>query len=91
MDGLAVAAGEMIGMVNGQLCAAGAGLDEVLARTLEKMGVADRELITVYYGQDITREEAEALAPRINDLYPELEIEIVAGGQPHYLYILGAE
>jgi dihydroxyacetone kinase-like predicted kinase len=53
--------------------------------------VADRELITIYYGQDVSLEEAEALRPRINDIYPELEIEIVAGGQPHYLYILGAE
>jgi DAK2 domain fusion protein YloV len=91
LDGLAVAAGEMIGMVNGKLCATGPDLDEVLAATLEKMDVAGRELITVYYGQEVSRQEADGLPARIGELYPDLEVEVVAGGQPHYLYILGAE
>jgi dihydroxyacetone kinase-like predicted kinase len=55
------------------------------------MDVGERELITVYYGQDITAEAAEDVRQRITDLYPELEVEIVAGGQPHYQFILGAE
>jgi DAK2 domain fusion protein YloV len=91
LDGVTVAAGEMISVVNGKLCVAGHELEDVLTETLEKMGAADRELVTVYYGQDIDSATAGNVRQQILELYPELEVEIVAGGQPHYQYILGAE
>jgi dihydroxyacetone kinase-like predicted kinase len=55
------------------------------------MKVEEYEIITIYYGENVTRGEAEALAARISQDYPEQEIELVKGGQPHYLYILSAE
>ncbi|GAB4157240.1 MAG: DAK2 domain-containing protein [Candidatus Promineifilaceae bacterium] len=91
LDGVDVQVGNYIGLANGRLCAAGNTMTEVLATTLEKMGVADCELLSVYYGQDISPAEAETFSEEIQALYPDLEIELVAGGQPHYYFILGAE
>ncbi|HEX6383235.1 MAG TPA: DAK2 domain-containing protein [Anaerolineae bacterium] len=91
LDGVTVNKGEMIALINGQLCAAGPHLDEVLAQLLAKMEITDRELVAVYYGQEVTRDEAEAMVEQIEDRYPEVEVELLSGGQPHYYYILGAE
>jgi len=55
------------------------------------MEIGDRELLSLYYGKDVSREEAESLAEAISEAYPDLEVELLAGGQPHYRYILGAE
>ncbi|RMH02312.1 MAG: hypothetical protein D6706_00445, partial [Chloroflexi bacterium] len=43
------------------------------------------------YGQDVNPEDAEAFAAQIESLYPDVEVELLPGGQAHYFYILGAE
>lgn len=91
MDGVEVTEGQVIGLVDGRLCSAGANLDEILASTLETMTVKDRELVSVYYGEDASEEDAENLVAQIEALYPHVEIELLPGGQPYYMYILGAE
>lgn len=91
MDGVDVKEGETIGLVDGRLCTSGDNLDEVLKQTLETMAVQERELVSVYYGNDVDHEEAEELVARIEALYPHVEIELLPGGQPYYMYILGAE
>lgn len=91
LNGVDVATGQYIGIANGVLCASGAEIETVLNTTLTAMNVADREILTIYYGQDVSAEDAEALASEIETLYPDLEVEIHHGGQAHYYYILGAE
>lgn len=91
MDGVPVEEGQIVGMADGRLCCANPEMSKVLVRTLAEMNAGDRELVSVYYGQDVGQEDAEALAAQIQDLYPHLEIEVLHGGQPHYMYILGAE
>lgn len=91
MDGVDVKEGEIIGLVDGHLCTAGDVLDDVLQNTLETMAVQDRELVSVYYGSDVDHEEAEELVTHIKVLYPHVEVELLPGGQPYYMYILGAE
>lgn len=91
LDGVDVTEGEMIGLVNGRLCAAGAELERVLAQVLAAMEIDERELISVYYGADVGREEATAVAAQIEEGNPDIEVEILAGGQAHYFFILGAE
>ena len=49
------------------------------------------EIITLYYGQDISEQEAEALASRIRKSYPDVETELQYGGQPIYYYFLSVE
>jgi hypothetical protein len=55
------------------------------------MEMDERELVSLYYGQDVMEDEATAVAEQIESLYPDVEVEILPGGQPHYFYILGAE
>lgn len=91
LDGVDVTSGEIIGMVNGRLHTSGADMPTVLAAVLEGMDMADREILSLYYGADINQDEAEQTAETIGELYPDVEIEVLSGGQPHYFYILGAE
>lgn len=91
LDGVEVAEGEVIGLVNGRLHASGPQIEGVISQVLAGMGVADREIVSLYYGADIHPAEANAMAAMIQGLYPDLETEVLPGGQAHYFYILGAE
>ena len=91
LDGVAVQEGEIIGLVNGRLCASGAELTATITKMLAEMEMDERELVSLYYGQDVTAAEATAVGKQIESLYPDVEVEILPGGQPHYFYILGAE
>jgi len=91
IDGVAVQAGQIIGLHNGLLKVAGNTLAETAMRLLEAMRVGDRELITLYHGADVTPEVAEEQAASMRAAYPEQTFEVHDGGQPHYHYILSAE
>ncbi|MBV9231859.1 MAG: hypothetical protein JOZ18_21295, partial [Chloroflexi bacterium] len=49
------------------------------------------EIVTLYYGEDVTAQEAQETARYLKERYPHLEIEVVNGGQPHYPYIISVE
>jgi DAK2 domain fusion protein YloV len=91
LNGVDVKQGEVIGLLNETLAASGSSPEQVIEEVLRQMKVEEYEIITIYYGENVTQGEAEALAARISQDYPEQEIELVKGGQPHYLYILSAE
>jgi dihydroxyacetone kinase-like predicted kinase len=91
LDGVAVKEGEYICLVDGQLSASGADLRAVLPSMLASMGVGECEIVTVYYGANVSPAEAEQFADRIAELYPDVEVELLPGGQAHYYFILGAE
>lgn len=91
LDGVTVDEGQYIGITNGRLCSAGQEINSVLPKVLEEMEMEERELLSIYYGADVTEAEAENLAEQVESLYPELEIEVLYGGQGIYHYILGAE
>lgn len=91
LNGVTVRQGQIIGLQDDQLVVSGDTVDEVVEALLEQMGVADLEIVTLYYGSDVRQEEAEALAARLQEKYPDQSFEVVYGGQPHYFYILSAE
>lgn len=91
LDGVEVKDGQMIGLVNGRLCAASPEIDDVLAQLLQQMDLDGRELLSVYYGSDVSAADATQLAAKIETAYPDIEVEVFPGGQAHYYYILGAE
>jgi dihydroxyacetone kinase-like predicted kinase len=91
MDGVTVSEGEYIGIADGRLCSAGQEINGILPKVLEEMSITDRELLSIYYGADDDQTAAENLAEQIGSLYPDLEIEVLFGGQAIYHYILGAE
>jgi dihydroxyacetone kinase-like predicted kinase len=91
LDGVTVGEGQYIGIADGRLCTAGSDMPAILPKVLEEMAMDERELLSIYYGQDVLPAEAESLAKQIESLYPDLEIEVLFGGQAIYHYILGAE
>jgi dihydroxyacetone kinase-like predicted kinase len=89
--GLHVREGDYIGVVNGNLAVAGQDMDQVVYDTLQRMHIDNYEIVTLYYGQDSTAERAKEMAQQIQSRYAQLEIEVVDGGQPYYVYILSVE
>lgn len=91
VDGVAVVAGDIMGMVNGKLATSGQDLSQVTHDLLTRMGAAEREIITLYTGQEVLSEEAAAMAERVRGWFPRQEIEIQRGGQPFYDYVISVE
>ncbi len=91
IGGVRVREGDYIGLVDGNLTMAGADIQRVIRETLQHMDIQNFEIVTLYYGEGVSAKEAEETARRIKQLYSQLEIEVVEGGQPHYAYILSAE
>ncbi|MGC9361194.1 MAG: DAK2 domain-containing protein [Anaerolineae bacterium] len=91
VNGLSIEEGQVIGLVDDDLVTAGSSAKEVLPALLERMDVANAEIITVYYGEDVTEAQAQALAEQVRERCQNAEIEILRGGQAHYWYIISAE
>lgn len=91
INGVSVREGELIGLVNDVLMVAGDEMAAVVIRLLHKAGADKRELITLYYGHNVTLAEAEALVEVLAEEFSGQEFEIVNGGQPLYPYIIGVE
>ncbi len=91
LKGVSVRQGEVIGLCDGQLVVSGPTCRQVVEALAEHLGVAEREIVTLYYGADVTPEEADELAATLRERYPDQEFEVVEGGQPHYFYIISAE
>jgi DAK2 domain fusion protein YloV len=90
-DGIEVSKGEPIGLLDGRLAVKGESTEEVVLKLLEKMDAEEGEILTIYCGENVPRERAEALSEIVQEKYPDLEVELVRGGQPHYHYIFSVE
>ncbi len=91
LNGLQVAEGQVIGLLDGELTACGSDLDTVALEMLEQMSAQDEEIITLYMGQGVSLAQVKALASLIRERYPEQEVELVESGHFHYPYILSVE
>ena len=91
INGLHVQKGQFIGLLNGELVEAGSELEQVTRAVLERMDIARYEIITVYWGDSVTEEQAQSLVAWITQRHPDQEVELVEGKQPHYHYIISAE
>jgi len=91
IDGVRVEAGQIIALLDGKLVLSSTSLDEAVLGLLEKAHAADHELITFYFGEDLSRSEANRIADLAWAHYPAQEIEVQEGGQPHYPLIISVE
>jgi len=91
ISGLKIQKGQFIGLLNGELVEAGDDLQQVTQRVLQRIDIGRYEIITVYWGDAVTQEQAENLVSWIAKYYPDKEVELVEGEQPHYFYIISAE
>jgi len=91
MDGVDVKEGQVIGLLNGRLAVAGDDPESVTLEMLAQAGVEEAELVTLYYGADLSVMRANQLADKIRERFPKQEVELIEGGQPHYQLIFSVE
>ncbi len=91
IDGVKVESGQVIALLDGKLVAAARSVEEGCLELLGKANAADHELITLFYGQDITHAEANRIADVIRRHHSGQEVEVQEGGQPHYQFIISIE
>jgi len=91
LDGLSIKKKQSIGLLDGELLAAGKDSEDILRKMLDKIDVNQSEIVTIYYGADTTQEEASVISESIRVQYPQLQVEVVKGGQPYYDYIVSIE
>jgi DAK2 domain fusion protein YloV len=91
LDGVNITQGQIIGLLNGKLVLASENLNSATLGLLEKARADQYELITLFYGLDVTRREVDVIADSIRKEYPKQEIEVQEGGQPHYQFIISIE
>jgi hypothetical protein len=91
IDGVSVEHGQVIALVNGKLAFSAGSVQEACLGALEKAGASEHELITLFYGEDLSSTEANRIVDAIRAAYPAQEIELQDGGQPHYQFIISVE
>ncbi|MBN1876830.1 MAG: DAK2 domain-containing protein [Anaerolineae bacterium] len=91
LNGIEVREGDAIGLLDGELVVDTGSYDEAVHWLLAEANLDERELVTLYYGEDVEEVEATSLVETLYEAYPDLEFEIVTGGQPHYPYIISIE
>ena len=91
LNGLKIRKKQAIGFLDGDLVAVGNNANDVLNEALAKLNLNRTEIITIYYGADTKPAEAEQISASIGEQHPQLQIEVVRGGQPHYNYIVSIE
>lgn len=83
--------GNIIGIAEGKLLSAGDKINEITADLVEKLVDEDSAIITLFYGEDTTEEEAESLRDLLEEKYEDIDVELHYGGQPLYYYLISVE
>jgi DAK2 domain fusion protein YloV len=91
IDGVNVLQGQFICLLNGKLVLASDNLKSATMGLLKKAHADHFELITLFYGLEVSRMEVDAIVDSIRKKYPKQEIEVQDGGQPHYQFIISIE
>ena len=91
LNGEEIKKGDILGMVNGELSVSGKKVDKVCKKTIAKTLELGGESITLFYGEDVTQEQADALAEELEAEYPDCDVQMYPGGQSLYYYIVGVE
>lgn len=91
IDGVEVQEGQVIGLYNGKLVLSETSLENACLGILQHAGADEYELITLFYGSNLPRQDALRIADLVREAYPGLEIEIQEGCQPHYYFIISIE
>lgn len=91
LDGINVEEGQIIGLHNGKLVLAAETVEEACIGLLEKAHADHFELITLFYGANMQKGDVFQITDRIRALYPDQEVEVQEGCQPHYHFIIAIE
>ena len=90
-DGYAIHAGEYLALLDGKLIGSFTEMPAMLDKMSEAFDELEPEIITVYYGEDVSGEDAETTAKALENAFPDAEVTVVNGGQPVYYYMISIE
>ena len=90
-NGIAIKQGDIIGLHNGQIEFSGQSVHDVVLEMMKKIITEEDELITVYFGADVSEKDARAIAAEIEKEYDACDVECHNGGQPLYYYLISVE
>ena len=91
INGTKIKRKQPIGLMDGELIAVGDSNLSVIKQLLGRLAMEKYEVITVYHGADAPAEEVETINKSIAEQYPNVQVELIKGGQPHYSYIISVE
>lgn len=91
IDGKEIKVGDYMGLSDNGIAAVGTDITEVVTNLISDMSDDSSELLSIYYGSDVSKEDAEAMVKAMEEAYPDYEIELHEGNQPIYYYIISVE
>ena len=91
IDGIKIHEGDIMAIGDHGILATGKGIEDITFESLTKIVEDDTEIISIYYGKDVSEEDAEKLRERAAEAFSSCDVELQYGGQPIYYYILSAE
>ncbi len=91
INGVNVNEGEAIALFNSELIASSPSIESACFEILKRVNLEERERLTFFYGSDISKQDVNLIIDHIREKFPEFEIEIHEGGQPHYQFIIAIE
>jgi dihydroxyacetone kinase-like predicted kinase len=91
IDGTEIHQGDYMGIGDKGILSVGKNISEVILEMLDKMDTSDAEVVSIYYGKDVTEDDANKIKELTESKYPEVDVELAYGGQPIYYYIISAE
>ena len=91
MDGKDIKQGDFMGLTDKTIVSVGSDLQGTAKELIESLLDEDSELVSLYYGSDATKEQAEQLAEDIESTHEDVEVEVLHGGQPVYSYFISVE
>lgn len=91
MNGFKLKEGDIIGLDNKRILAKGKNIEDTTVSLIKALKNDDHEMITLYYGEGVSEEDAEKLAGRLSEEYPDCDVDFHFGGQPVYYYMVSLE
>ncbi|MCR1918578.1 DAK2 domain-containing protein [Frisingicoccus caecimuris] len=91
IDDKTITEGDIMGIGDSGILSVTQSVDSATAELIDALVDEESELISIYYGEDVAEEDAEALAEQIEEKYPDVDVELQNGGQPIYYYVLSVE
>lgn len=91
IDDKTIAEGDIMGIGDTGILSVSKDIESATEALIDALVDEDSELISIYYGEDIAGEDAEAFAARVEEKYPDVDVEVQNGGQPIYYYVLSVE
>ncbi|MDE6597042.1 MAG: DAK2 domain-containing protein, partial [Clostridia bacterium] len=91
MNGFKLKEGDIIGLDNKRILAKGENIEETTLKLIKALKNDDHGVITLYYGEGVKEEEATELVEKVQEAFPDCDVDCIYGGQPVYYYMVSLE